>query len=422
VRAGGRIRAGYDRAMRILMLAQSYAPVVGGEERVVEELSAELAGRGHSVAVATLRQPAGEPEAERRGVRVHTLRGTSDRIPMLSGDGERRHAPPLPDPETVLDLRRVLREERPEVVHAHNWLLHSYLPLDRRSQAALALSLHDYGLLCATQRLIHRGAPCSGPGPFKCIRCAADHYGAKGPAIAVATRLGERRVRRRVDIFLPISRAVAEHCRLGPGDRFEVVPNFIGELPPAPAPDDPRLAELPEEPFILSFGDQRPDKGTQHLLDAYARLGEPPPLVLIGRWMFPEPLRAPGVTALGPWPQALAVEALRRSLFTVAPSIWPEPFGLVALESAAAGKAIVASDTGGLRDVVADQETGLLIGPGDREHLAAAMRRLIDDEGLRARLGEAATKRARLFSPETIVPRFEEAYEVAFAARRSRSR
>jgi glycosyltransferase involved in cell wall biosynthesis len=50
------------------------------------------------------------------------------------------------------------------------------------------------------------------------------------------------------------------------------------------------------------------------------------------------------------------------------------------------------------------------------------MRRLIDDEGLRARLGEAGTRRARLFSPEAIVPRFEEAYEVALAARRSRSR
>ena len=86
--------------------------------------------------------------------------------------------------------------------------------------------------------------------------------------------------------------------------------------------------------------------------------------------MFPEPPSTPGVVVLGPWPHSLAVEALRRSLFTVAPSIWPEPFGLVALEAAAAGKAIVASGTGGLRDVVADGETGLLVRPGDRDEFA----------------------------------------------------
>ena len=36
-----------------------------------------------------------------------------------------------PDPETVVDLQRVLRRERPQIVHAHNWIVHSYLPLAR---------------------------------------------------------------------------------------------------------------------------------------------------------------------------------------------------------------------------------------------------------------------------------------------------
>ena len=78
----------------------------------------------------------------------------------------------------------------------------------------------------------------------------------------------------------------------------------------------------------------------------------------------------PGVVALGPMPHRYAIEALRRSLFTVVPSILPETFGLVALETAAAGKPIVASDIGGLSDVVVDGETGLLVPPGDRGALA----------------------------------------------------
>ena len=72
------------------------------------------------------------------------------------------------------------------------------------------------------------------------------------------------------------------------------------------------------------------------------------------------------MTALGPMPHPYAIEALRRSLFTVVPSILPEPFGLAALETAAAGKPIVAADIGGLRDIVVDGETGLLVPPGDR--------------------------------------------------------
>ena len=113
------------------MLAQSYAPIVGGVERVVEDLSAELVGRGHEVGVATLRQPGSESQLADDGVAVHPLGSSTYRLPGIRLDNERRHAPPAPDPETVLQLRRLIRRERPDVVHAHDWLVHSYLPLDR---------------------------------------------------------------------------------------------------------------------------------------------------------------------------------------------------------------------------------------------------------------------------------------------------
>jgi glycosyltransferase involved in cell wall biosynthesis len=404
--------------LRILMLAESYSPIVGGVERVVEGLSAELARRGHEVSVATLRQPGVEP-LEVDGVEVHALRSSAYRIPHLGSDRERRHAPPAPDPETVLDLRRTLRQTRPDVIHAHNWLIHSCLPLDRRSGPALVLSMHDYGLVCATKRFLNRGAVCTGPGPVKCVRCAADYYGvAKGPAIAALTRLSERRVRRHVDVFLPVSAAVGELCRVS-GPTAPVVSNFLSELPPPDPADEPLLARLPDEPFILYFGDVTLDKGVGHLVDVYRQLDAPPPLVLIGR-DYLDLAGTPGVIALGKMPHRAAIEALRRSMFTVAPSIWAETFGLVALEAAATGRPIVASDIGGLRDIVVDGESGLLVPPGDSAGLRAALRRLIDDPHLRARMGEAAERRAELFSPDLVVPQFEEAYRLAIEARRSR--
>lgn len=402
------------------MLAQSFAPIVGGEERVVEDLTRELVARGHEVSIATLQQPGGVTVDEVAGAKVHPLRSSSYRLVRSEGDTRRRHAPPLPDPETVLDLSRVLRRERPQIVHAHNWIVHSYLPLARASHSALVLSLHDYGLICATRRLRYKTSVCSGPAPIKCQRCAAEHFGlAKGLVAAFGTRSQESRLRRHVDVFLPVSTTVEELCRIDEGETSRVIPNFIGDLPAEPA-DDPRLAQLPEEPFILYFGDVTEDKGAWELAEAYRELEDPPPLVLVGRCYLDELKDRPGIHAMGAWPHPLAIEALRRSLFSVAPSLWPEPFGLVALEAAAAGKAIVATPMGGLRDLVVDGETGLVVPPEDRPALAAALRRLIGDEELRARLGAAAKSRAAEFSPAALLPRFEHAYDLALSKHRAR--
>ncbi|HET7507079.1 MAG TPA: glycosyltransferase family 4 protein [Solirubrobacterales bacterium] len=407
--------------MRIMMLAQSFAPIVGGEERVVEDLTRELAARGHEVSVATLQQPGGVTDGEVAGAPVHPLRSSSYRVVRSQSATERRHAPPLPDPETVLDLGRVLRRERPQIVHAHNWIVHSYLPLARSSHSALALSLHDYGLICATRRLRYKNHLCSGPAPVKCQECAAEHYGlSKGLVAAFGTRSQESRLRRHVDVFLPVSSTVQELCRIRPEESSRVIPNFIGELPPAPPSGDPRLAQLPEEPFILYFGDVTEDKGVWELAEAYRTLEDPPPLVLIGRCYIDELRHRPGVHVMEAWPHALAIEALRRSLFSVAPSLWPEPFGLVALEAAAAGKPIVATAAGGLRDIVVDGETGLLVPAEDRDALAAALQRLAGDAELRERLGAAARERAAGFSPDAIVPQFEQAYELALAKHSAR--
>jgi len=398
------------------MLAQSFSPVVGGEERIVEDLSAELARRGHRVAVATLRQPAGEPPPREDGVEVHLLESVVDRIPGAPVDEERRYAPPGPDPLAARGLWRLIREWRPDVVHAHNWLAHTYLPLERRTGAAFVLSLHDYSLLCATKRFFYRGGVCSGPAARKCLVHAVEHYGAaKGVVAAAGTRLGEGRLRRRVDMFLPVSVAVRDLSGIA-AEPHRVVPNFIGELPPPPGPD-PRLDALPDEPFVMYFGDLTEDKGVPLLVEAYAGLEAPPPLVLVGRRLVDLP-DLPGVRALGRLPHALAIEALRRSLFAVAPSLLPESFGIVALEAAAAGKPAIVSAAGGLVDVVVDDETGLLVPPGDAPALRKALERLLGDADLRARMGEAALARAARYAPDEVVPRFEAAYAEALEARR----
>jgi glycosyltransferase involved in cell wall biosynthesis len=212
---------------------------------------------------------------------------------------------------------------------------------------------------------------------------------------------------------------VRDRCAIGEEDLHRVIPNFVGELPPR-VDADPRLDELPAEPFILYFGDVTVDKGGRQLVEAYKTLEDAPPLVLVGRCYLRDLAEVSGVVSVGRLPHRLAIEALYRSLFTVVPSLLPETFGLVALETAAAGKPIVASRIGGLTDVVVDGKTGILVRPGAREAVAEAMRRLLADEGLRRRMGEAARERVKEFSPQAVVPQFEQAYELALEARRRR--
>jgi glycosyltransferase involved in cell wall biosynthesis len=75
-----------------------------------------------------------------------------------------------------------------------------------------------------------------------------------------------------------------------------------------------------------------------------------------------------------------------------------EGFGLVYLEAGALGLPVVAHDIGGVRDAVTPDETGLLVAPDDRPGLAACLRRLLEDAGLREKLGAAGRARARSHS------------------------
>ncbi len=410
--------------MRILMLAQFYAPVIGGEERMVQDLSRELVSHGHEVAVATLWQQ-GFPSYELdHGVRVYRIHGTLPRLSWLYAETERRHAPPFPDPELTWALRGIMTRERPQIVHAHNWLVHSYLPLKRFYRAPLVMTLHDHSLICATKRMMYRGVPCTGPGMAKCLSCSRTHYGAvKGSVTTVGNWVMSAFERGTVDRFLPISQATATACGLaGSHLPYEVVPDFIPNDLGEPGPvTDPRIAQLPADEFILFAGDMSADKGADVMLRAYAGLDNAPPLVLIAKSELPKPpelLR--NVIILNNWPHDAVMEAWRRCTFALVPSVLAEPFGLVAIEAMSAGRAVIASRTGGLADIVVDGETGILVTPNDSLDLRLAIKRLLGDPILRKRMGQAGKLRVNRYRASTVLPQVEKVYQALLEAQGGR--
>ncbi len=408
--------------MRVLMIADFYHPYVGGVEQHVRGLSHALARRGHQVVVATLAHPE-RPAHELDGpVRVVRLQGLAQRANGLHAHTQRRWAPPAPDPLATQTLARIVRRFKPDVVHGHEWLARSYLPLKPLFPAKLVMSLHYYTAACAKKTLMRHDAPCAGPDALRCLACSVEHYGtAKGPVALALHRAGTLAERKLVDHFIAVSSATVQGNQIADRRNVSVIPNFITQ--PAIGNHDysDYYERLPERPYFLFVGDFRRDKGIGVLLDAYARLDESrPPLVLIGKtWdagLADLPARA---VNLGEWPNDAVQLAWQRALAGVVPSVWAEPFGLVLLEAMNAGKPVVASRVGGIPDVVNDGDNGLLAPPDDPVALAAALAHIAGDEALRARLAAGARRTAAMFSEERAVLATETVYQDLLAQGRA---
>jgi glycosyltransferase involved in cell wall biosynthesis len=410
--------------MRILLLAQFFPPDTGGEERHVFDLAKILAGRGHEVAVATHRM-ADVPNQETlaSGVRVHRFATAAMRLPGVYST-RRTHHPPLPDPLAVLELSRIARQERPQVVHAHNWIVNSAVALRRSSPAGsrfgLVLTLHDFSHVCATKRLMRMGSPCDGPAVARCLACAVAHYGpAVGPATAAATALMRPWKTRAVDHVVCVSNAVASGNHIPPGPNTSVIPNFVlDELVLGRGRDaaEGRCEELPPGlragEFILFAGELSRDKGLPTLLAAYESLGrERPPLLLVGPRMPDTPAQLPdGARMCAEWPHEHLMAAFRRCLFAVLPSICLDACPTTVLEAMASGRPVVATATGGVVDMIVNGENGLLVPPGDDHSLAGAMARLMHDADLRVRLAAGGLDRIQRFTASSVAERLEAVY------------
>lgn len=405
--------------MKVLLLAQFFPPVIGGEERHVQDLAVQLSKRGHEVIVATQRFQ-GEPDVEAfDGYTVHRVGSIMSRIGV--GSTDRRFAPPLPDPETTTALAKLTKSFKPDIVHAHNWIINSYIPIKPMFKAPLIWTLHAFGLNCATHRMVYQGNPCSGPGPKKCLSCAQTHYGkAMGTAVATtnATMIPVRK--RAVDMFVSVSTDVAKRNGVfGTKLPQRIIPNFTdvaASQEPKTVVTDPAL---PNEPFILFVGDQSKDKGLPDLISAYSQVPDSGntrmPLVIIGRPVDPlskEPLPqsvTDKITIINGWPHEYVVEAFKRCAFSVAPSRWAEPFGLVIIEAMLQSKPVIGANHGGITDIIDDGVTGLLVEPRNVDAIRAGIEQLSAPD-VRERMGAAARKSVERFDVDIVITQIEDLY------------
>jgi glycogen synthase len=222
-----------------------------------------------------------------------------------------------------------------------------------------------------------------------------------GSDVALAQRSPRlaRAILRRARGVVAVSTALAEEARrLGAAD-VTVIPNGI-EIPPEPGAEaDP--------PYVLYAGRLSEEKGIDELVEATRGL----PLEVSGDG----PLRNRVPNALG-WTPRREYERLLAGAAVVACPSRREGFGVVAAEAMSYARAVVASDTGGLRDLVRHEETGLLVPPRDAAALRAALERLLADRALRDRLGAAAREHvAQLCNWDRVTAATLAVYERALA-------
>lgn len=182
----------------------------------------------------------------------------------------------------------------------------------------------------------------------------------------------------RARLVLCPSQTLADAAReLGARD-VRVVPSGVGIPEDVAAPDAP--------PHVLFVGRLSEEKGVPELLEATEGLLR----VIVGDG----PLRDRVPEATGFVPPGELGRYYERAAVIACPSR-REGYGVVAREAMAYGRPVVASAVGGLVDAVEDGVTGLLVPPRDATALRAAIERLLGDEDLRRRLGEAGRDMAR---------------------------
>ncbi len=356
--------------VRILMLSWEYPPlVVGGIAAHVEGLATALHRAGHEVVVASLHHPDVGDDETTDGVRV--LRADPS-LPWLPDDS--LVARMASANHQLVQLAARLGDWRPEVVHAHDWLVAwAGDTLTALFDVPLVATIH------ATERGRHGGhLPPGVPGEINSVEWWLTYQARE---VIACSRFMVREVVQGFEL---------------PGEKVHLVPNGVDvqRWAAAAATGDVR------EPLVVAWGRIQYEKGFQVLARAIGELRHRVPgirCVIAGRGTYLAELQSQvdmeGVGDLvqlaGFVPDAELKALVARASCVVIPSLY-EPFGIVALEGMAAGAPTVVARTGGLAEIVGGTDAGMLFEPGNLHELADRIEEVWVDPAAAARLRDNA--------------------------------
>lgn len=355
--------------MRILLIASSYPPVLGGLQTVVRELAVRLTSLGHEVRVITNRYPRSLPAREvRDGVRIDRYLFLLPSFGQLAaGRFDLFLASLIVGPLTRHAMRQAVVEFKPDVVNVHFPLAQNSFVLWLRTKYRfpLVVSLHGNEILA------WYGANAR---PYRGVEQRDPKFAQTSSGIMLA------RILKAADGVTACSNwllSKAAGLEESVGRKGRAIHNGI-----EPERFADKTAPARTRPYIFSFGRLTELKGFDMLIAAFAGVASDFPeidLVIAGdgeenrslyRLAAEQGLetRIYFVGRLGP---EAVVRHLNGCRFLVVPSRC-EPFGIVAVEGLAAGKAVLAADAGGLSEI-----PGIRLVPPTVDGLRGGMQNLL---------------------------------------------
>jgi len=365
----------------------------GGVEQILRDTAIGLQARGWPQGLLALD---GDIDAEFASV-FETSGSGLDVLASFRPDVLLIHK--VEDAETVAALAARVPSVR--MVHDHDLVCprrHKYFPLSQRicdKPAGIACYTH----LCCVQR-----APADSLFPVRISGTGAVRRGLAANSKVSGFIVGSRWMRDELDM------------NGIPAERISIIPPVPAALSRS-APKPPST-----QPRILYVGQVIRGKGVDLLLRALARVEAPWHLKVIGTGNHLESCRQLasqlGIAHKVDFTGWIAHEELEThyaaSTFTVVPSRWPEPFGMVGLEAMARGRAVVGFDAGGIGDWLEDGVTGRLVPAADVGAMADALEQLLENPAQAADMGRAGAERvAGKFTHEAYLDAMMQALENA---------
>lgn len=379
--------------MRILLAHNNFA-VTGGAEVFYHEVGRVLSDQGHQVAYFSAMCDAVDTPWK-------------DYFPLVASYSQGDlFSKAINFPRMVYnrsakqEMERLIKDFKPDIIHAfatHVQLTPAILDAAREAGVPVVMSCNDYKLICPNYKLYHHGKiceECKGGKFYRAIvnRCCHDSLTYSiASTVEAYTHTWMNIYRKNVHTFLYASEFMAHKT-----EEFWGKETFKWRLLRNPFDARKHVVSKETGEYALYFGRLIDEKGVNILLDA-AALVRDVQLVVVGDGPDLEKLKLQAVSqgliqvqfVGAKWGDELN-QILRGCRFVVVPSLWHENFPYVILQSFAMGKPVIGSNRGGIPELIAHGERGLVYEAKDAAALADAMHLLMADSDRAKQMGDAA--------------------------------
>lgn len=372
--------------MKICMFTSSFLPTIGGLQYQVKWLAEELARQGVELFLLTPHNSSAYLEPCGEFPRNISLNFSKNYI------------------HNTINLRRAIYDIKPDIIHVHSTFPDAFMVMisrrSRRKKTPLLITSHGVDIAVIKEfRYGYRLNPIASVAIRLVLKFCDKHVVPSDAMVKFAIEAGSNREKTvKIPNGIPPRREIAK----------EEVENIREKY------------SIQDKRSILTLSGMRPIKGLEYLVRALPVVLKKHNVHLLmackGEYethikdLIEKFNLSKRITFLGFVSGDEKLALLKACDIFCIPSVF-ESFGIVILEAMQYGKPVVASEAGGIPEIIENGKNGLLVPPKEFKRLANAICLLLDDENLRRGLGENAEKSVSLYSIEVVAQKYIKVYE-----------